>query len=59
MTVITPLGSVLIISFIVLAVAASLVSLAVLTQFVASNRRVRQARHESVGTYYRGLALTH
>jgi hypothetical protein len=59
MTVITPLGSVLIISFIVLAVAASLVSLAVLTQFVASNRRVRLARHESVGTYYRGLALTH
>jgi hypothetical protein len=59
MTVITPLGSVLIISFIVLAVAASLVSLAVLTEFVASNRRVRLARHESVGTYYRGLALTH
>lgn len=59
MTVITPLGSVLIISFIVLAIAASLVSLAVLTQFVASNRRVRLARHESVGTYYRGLALTH
>jgi hypothetical protein len=59
MTVITPLGSFMIIAFIVLAVAASLVSLAVITQFVASNRKARLARHESVGSYYRGLALTH
>ena len=59
MTVITPLGSFMIIAFIVLAVAAAAVSLAVLVDFISTNRKVRLARHESVKTYYRGLALTH
>ena len=59
MTVITSLGSFMIVAFIVLAVVAAAVSLAVLTEFVASNRKVRLARHESVRTYYRGFALTH
>jgi hypothetical protein len=59
MTVITPLGSFMIIAFIVLGVVAALVSLGVIAQVVASNRKVRIARHESVGTYYRSLALTH
>jgi hypothetical protein len=59
MTVITPLGSFMIFGFIVLAVVAAAVSLAVLTEFVTTNRKVRLARHESVGTYYRGLAITH
>ena len=59
MTVITPLGSFMIIAFIVLAVVAAAVSLAVLTEFVTSNRKVRLARHESVRTYYRSLVPTH
>jgi hypothetical protein len=59
MTIITPLGSFMIIAFIVLGVVTSAASLAVLTQFVTSNRKVRLTRHQSVGTYYRGLAHLH
>ena len=59
MTVITPLGSFMIIAFIVLGVVAAVVALGVLTQFFVSNRQARLARHESVGTYYKSLALTH
>ena len=59
MTVITPLGSFMIIAFLVLGVVASIVALGVLTQFVVSNRKVRLARRESIPTYYRGLAATH
>jgi hypothetical protein len=59
MTIITPLGSFMIIAFIVLGVVTSVASLAVLTQFVASNRKVRLTRHQSVATYYRGLAHLH
>ncbi|MEP9364180.1 hypothetical protein ABLE68_14535 [Nocardioides sp. CN2-186] len=59
MTVITPLGSFMIIAFLVLGTVAAIVSAGVLVQFVASNRKVRLARHESIPTYYRGLAATH
>ena len=58
MTVITPLGSFMIVAFIVLAVVASIVAIGVLTHFVVSNRRARLARHESVRSYYRNFALT-
>jgi hypothetical protein len=47
------------VAFVVLGVVAALVSLGVLTSFVRSNRRERLARHESVRSYYGGLALTH
>ncbi len=45
----------------VLAVAAigAAVALVAVTDFVVSNRRTRVARHQSVRTYYRGLALSH
>ena len=59
MTVITPLGSFMIIAFLVLGTVAAIVALGVLTQFVTSNRKLRLARHESVKTYYRGLATSH
>lgn len=58
MTVITPLGSFMIIAFIVLAVAASIVAIGVLTHFVVTNRRIRLARHESFRSYYGGFALS-
>jgi len=58
MTVITPLGSFMIIAFIVLAVAAAIVAVGVLTQFVVANRRTRLARHESMRTYYGAFTLT-
>jgi hypothetical protein len=59
MTVITPLGSFMIIAFLVLGTVAAIVAAGVLVQFVASNRKVRLARHESIPTYYRGLAAAH
>lgn len=59
MTLFTPLASFMIVGFVVLAVVAAAVSLAVLSEFVVSNRKVRLARRESFGSYYRGLALTH
>ena len=59
MTVITPLGSFMIIAFLVLGTVSAIVAAGVLVQFVASNRKVRLARHESIPTYYRGLAATH
>lgn len=59
MTIITPLGTVMIYGFIVLAVLATVVALAVLTDFVVTNRRARLTRHQSVRTYYRGLAVSH
>jgi ABC-type uncharacterized transport system permease subunit len=47
--------------YFVFAVAAigALAGLAAVTEFVLSNRRTRVARHQSVRTYYRGLALSH
>jgi len=44
---------------IALAVAAGLVGLGTITTLVATNRRIRHARHESLRTYYRGLVLSH
>lgn len=45
--------------FVALAAVASVVALGVLGEFVVRNRRVRLARHESIRTYYVGLALSH
>jgi hypothetical protein len=59
MSVLTPFGLFLVVSFLVVAVVAALVSVGVLAWFVASSRRERLTRHESVRTYYRGLAFTH
>lgn len=45
----------------VLALAAlgAVVALAAVAEFVVGNRHTRVARHQSVRTYYRGLALSH
>jgi hypothetical protein len=45
--------------FVVLAAVASMVALGLVADVVVRNRRTRLARHESIGTYYRGLALSH
>ncbi|HEU5036423.1 MAG TPA: hypothetical protein VFT70_05425 [Nocardioides sp.] len=45
--------------FVVLAAVASVVALAVTGEFLLRNRRVRLASHQSIGSYYRGLALSH
>jgi len=59
MTIISPVVFALALAFIAVALVASVVSVAVIAQFVATNRRERLTRHQSVGTYYRTLALTH
>jgi hypothetical protein len=46
-------------AFIALAAVVATLGLAVVGEFVVRNRRVRLARHESIRTYYGGLALTH
>jgi ABC-type uncharacterized transport system permease subunit len=47
--------------YLVFAVSATgaVAGLAAVTEFVVSNRRTRVARHQTVRTYYRGLALSH
>lgn len=47
------------IAVLVLGVVAAAGAAALLTRFVVTNRRVRVARHESLRTYYRALALSH
>ena len=47
------------VTFLVLALVAAVVSLAVVGDVVVRNRRVRLARHESIPTYYRALVLSH
>ena len=47
------------VAFLVLGLAAAAVAVGVLTGLVARHRRTRLARHESIRTYYRGLALSH
>jgi hypothetical protein len=47
------------VAFLVLAAVASVVALGVVGEFVARNRRTRLARHQTIRTYYRGLALSH
>lgn len=49
-----------VLSYVVLAVGVlgSLVALGVIGEFVVRNRRARLDRDESIGSYYRGLALT-
>ena len=58
MTIVSTPVLVLAIAFLVLAAAVAAVSVAVIGEFVVTNRRARLARHESIGTYYRGFALT-
>lgn len=43
----------------VVAVAGILLAVSIVTGFLASNRKVRVARHESVRSYYGRLALSH
>lgn len=45
--------------FFAVAAIGAVIGLAAVAEFVVSNRRTRVARHESVGTYYRGLTLSH
>jgi hypothetical protein len=49
-----------VISYVVVAIGlvAALVSLGVIVAFLVRNRKARLARHESIGSYYRGLALS-
>ncbi|WP_158305646.1 MULTISPECIES: hypothetical protein [unclassified Nocardioides] len=47
------------VAFIVFGLIASVVAIAVLGEFVVSNRRDRLARHGSVRTHYRRLVITH
>jgi hypothetical protein len=47
-------------SYVVVAVGliASVVSVGVIAEFVVRNRKARLERHQSIGTYYRGLAVS-
>ncbi len=49
-----------VLAYIVIAVGvvAALVSVGVIAEFVVRNRKARLARQESIGTYYRGLAVS-
>ena len=49
-----------VLAYIVIAVGAvaSVVSIGVIADFVVRNRKARLARQESIGTYYRGLAVS-
>ena len=49
-----------VLSYIVVAVGvvAAVVSVGVIAEFLLRNRKTRLARHESIGTYYRGLAVS-
>lgn len=49
----------LIIALLVVAALTAVVSVAVIGRFVATNRRARLDRHESIGTYYRDLVASH
>jgi hypothetical protein len=58
MTLVSGTAVALAIAFIVLAAVLAAVSVAVITDFVVSNRRTRIARHESLRSYYRGLVVS-
>lgn len=47
-------------SYVVVAVGlvAALVSVGVIAEFVVRNRKARLANHQSIGSYYRGLAVS-
>jgi hypothetical protein len=49
-----------VLAYIIIAVGAvaAVVSVGVIADFVVRNRRARLERHESIGTYYRGLAVS-
>jgi hypothetical protein len=59
MTLVSTVIVALAITFLVVATVAALVSIATISQFVVTNRRVRLARQESLRSYYGGFALTH
>ena len=46
-------------AFVAFGVAAAIVSLGVITQFVVSNHRDRVSRQESIRTYYHRYVLSH
>lgn len=46
-------------AYFALAAVGALVALAAVTEFVVSNRRTRVARHQTVRSYYGGMALNH
>ncbi|MBB6626754.1 hypothetical protein H5V45_05400 [Nocardioides sp. KIGAM211] len=48
-----------VVTVLALAAVGAVVALAAVAEFVVSNRRTRVARHQTVRTYYRGLALSH
>ena len=48
-----------IIGFSVVAVLGAALAIGAVAEFVLSNRSVRVARHQSVRSYYGGLAHTH
>jgi hypothetical protein len=45
--------------FFVIAAISGLLAVAAVVEVVASNRRRRLARRQTVRTYYRGLSLSH
>lgn len=45
------------VAFVVLAALVSLVSVGVLVHVAVTHRRVRRVRRQSIGSYYRDLAL--
>ncbi|MGZ4445998.1 MAG: hypothetical protein ACXVWZ_01725 [Nocardioides sp.] len=48
-----------IIGFFTVAGLGALLAVGAVAEFLVSNRSVRLARHQSVRSYYRGLALSH
>ena len=57
MTLISSTAIAVTIAILVVAALTAVVSVAVIGQFVVTNRRIRLARHESIRTYYRGFTL--
>jgi hypothetical protein len=45
--------------FMALAAVVTVAAVAILGESLVRNHRIRVARHETIRTYYRGLALTH
>ena len=57
MTLISSTAIAVTIAILVVAALTAVVSVAVISRFVVTNRRIRLARHESIRTYYRGFTL--
>lgn len=59
MTLVSSTVVALAVAFVVIAALAALLSVGVFAHVVVTNRRARLMRQESIGTYYRDLALGH